>query len=124
MSRVRAHDTSAELRVRRAVHGMGFRFRLHRRDLPGTPDLVFPRYGVVVLVHGCFWHRHAGCKNASLPKSRTAFWENKFQNNVIRDRRVREELEALGWTVEIVWECETKNPDFLTARLVEIFDVV
>src|ERR1700674_762848 len=86
MSRVPARDTLAEMRLRRAAHALGLRYRLHRRDLPRTPDLVFPQHHVVVFVHGCFWHRHPGCKKASTPKSRTEFWQNKFDRNVERDR--------------------------------------
>ena len=122
MSRVRARDTSAEMRVRRAAHGLGLRYRLYRRDLPGTPDLVFPKHRVVVFVHGCFWHRHPGCKKATSPKSRVGFWQSKFDRNVARDRQTVEELESLGWKVAIIWECETKDAEALSRFLEEIFE--
>lgn len=118
MSRVRGKDTTPEMRVRRLAHALGFRFRLHRRDLPGKPDLVFPRYGKIVFVHGCFWHRHKGCRLATHSKTRTEFWEAKFERNVERDRRVQAELRGLGWEVLIVWECETRQPERLENILV------
>src|SRR5437867_1535319 len=110
MAQVAGKDTSPELLVRRLVHRLGVRFRLHRRDLPGTPDLVLPRWKIIIFVHGCFWHRHKSCKKATTPKSRTDFWTEKFRLNVARDRRVTRALEAMGWRVEVVWECETRNP--------------
>jgi DNA mismatch endonuclease (patch repair protein) len=106
MSRIRSSNTSPELALRRALHALGLRFRLHRKDLPGKPDIVFPRYKTVVFVHGCFWHRHAGCKVATTPKSNTGFWIEKFDRNVARDSRSRELLEAQGWKVVVAWECE------------------
>ena len=117
MSRVRGKDTSPEMRVRRAAHAFGLRFRLHRKNLPGRPDLVFPKYRVALFVHGCFWHRHPGCAKASTPKSRYDFWQNKFNGNVARDARVEAELEALGWRVATIWECETKRPELLDRAL-------
>lgn len=109
MARIRSRDTGPEMLVRRAAHALGLRFRLHRKDLPGTPDLVFPRRRVAVLVHGCFWHRHPGCRMAYSPKSRTEFWEAKFAGNVERDARKLEELIAAGWRPVIIWECETRD---------------
>ena len=106
MSRIRSSNTSPELALRRELHALGFRFRLHRKDLPGKPDIVLTRYRTVVFVHGCFWHRHAGCKIATTPKSNTGFWIEKFDRNVARDSRSRELLEAQGWKVIIAWECE------------------
>lgn len=105
MSRIRAKDTAPEVALRKALHALGFRYRLHVK-LPGKPDIVLPRHKAVVFVHGCFWHRHAGCKVASTPKSNTAFWQEKFERNVQRDARVQDELEAAGWRVLIAWECE------------------
>jgi DNA mismatch endonuclease (patch repair protein) len=106
MSRIRSSNTAPELALRRALHALGFRFRIHRKDLPGKPDIVLPRYRTVVFVHGCFWHRHVGCKVATTPKSNTAFWVEKFDKNVARDSRSKILLEAQGWKVIIVWECE------------------
>ena len=109
MGRVRARDTSPERAVRCALHALGFRFRLHRRDLPGTPDIVLPRYSAVILVHGCFWHRHPGCRKATAPATRMTFWTAKFQANVARDRSVRRKLRRLGWSVITIWECQTTD---------------
>lgn len=111
MSRVRSKNTSPEMRVRRAAHRRGLRFRLHRRDLPGSPDLVFPKYRLAVFVHGCFWHRHPGCRKASQPKSRSEYWREKFEANVARDSRVQAELGASGWLVVTIWECEAKGDE-------------
>lgn len=106
MSRIHSSNTAPEVAVRRALHALGFRFRLHRKDLPGKPDITLPCHKTVVFVHGCFWHRHRGCKIATMPKSRIEFWAEKFENNVDRDSRSRELLKALGWRVIVVWECE------------------
>ena len=99
MSRIRGKDTQPELTVRSTLHRAGYRFRLHRKDLPGRPDIVLPKYRTVILVHGCFWHRHKGCRFAYTPKSRTAFWNEKFSGNVERDRRSVRELRRHGWRV-------------------------
>ncbi|MCC6358553.1 MAG: DNA mismatch endonuclease Vsr [Phycisphaerales bacterium] len=117
MSRIRGRNTRPEREVRSMLHRLGFRFRLHSRQLPGRPDVVLPKYGSVVLVHGCFWHRHPGCPFAYTPKSRAAFWSRKFAGNVARDRRNTEALEREGWRVLIVWECELRSPRRLSARL-------
>ena len=117
MSRVRGKDTKPEMAVRRMLHQAGYRFRLHRRDLPGTPDLVFPSRKTAVFVHGCFWHRHEHCRRASTPKTRVEFWKEKFHRNVQRDRVNQNRLEQAGWKVIIVWECETTNLESLGARL-------
>ena len=109
MARIRSRDTNPEKAVRSLLHGMGYRFRLHRRDLPGTPDIVLPRYRTVVFVHGCFWHSHKGCKYAYQPKSRTEFWKRKLQLNVERDQIVESELTEAGWNVGIIWECERRT---------------
>ena len=106
MSRIRGKDTTPELLVRSALHRMGYRFRLHKKDLPGRPDIVLARYKTVVFVHGCFWHRHPGCAQAYTPKSRVSFWQNKFNHNVKRDTAVSVELQRQGWNVVVVWECE------------------
>ena len=109
MTRIRAKHTQPELRVRRAAHALGYRFRLHRKDLPGTPDLVFPRYRLALFVHGCFWHQHPGCTRAVLPSSRPEYWLPKLARNRARDAQVRAALEAQGWHVAEVWECELKS---------------
>lgn len=106
MSLIRSSDTSPELAIRKALHRLGLRYRLHGKDLPGKPDLVFPRHRVVLFVHGCFWHRHEGCKVATTPKSNTAFWKAKFERNVERDFQARARLEEMGWRVLIAWECD------------------
>ncbi len=117
MSRVRGKNTLPEMTVRRLAHAMGMRFRLHRRDLPGCPDLVFPRYHTVVFVHGCFWHRHSDCPKATSPKSRTEYWQTKFEANVSRDEKNEIELIRMGWRVLTIWECDTKNLELLTEKL-------
>jgi len=117
MSRIRGKDTKPEITVRSLLHKMGYRFRLHRNDLPGRPDIVLTSRKTVILVHGCYWHRHPGCKYAYSPKSRVDFWENKFAENVARDRRNLESLEEFGWKVLVVWECELRKPDILENRL-------
>lgn len=106
MSRIRGKDTKPEIALRKVLHGLGFRFRLHGAGLPGRPDIVLPRYKTVVFVHGCFWHRHPDCNIATTPKSNTGFWKEKFQKNKERDARSRKALEELGWTVLVAWECE------------------
>jgi len=117
MSRIRGKDTKPELTVRRLAHALGFRFRLHRRDLPGAPDLVFPRLHKVIFVHGCFWHRHSECRLAYSPKSNVMFWQAKFNANVVRDTRAVEGLKALGWHVHVIWECEISNVTDLSRRI-------
>ena len=117
MARVKGKNSKPELAVRSAAHALGFRFRLHRRDLPGTPDLVFPRVTKAIFVHGCFWHRHQGCSRTTHPKTRADYWENKFAENVARDTARLAELQALGWETLVIWECETFDPDELLRRL-------
>lgn len=117
MSRIRSSDTKPEIAVRSLLHRMGFRFRLHRKDLPGNPDIVLPKYKTVIFVHGCFWHRHEGCKYAYNPKSNTASWKKKFKSNIQRDKVVLSQLETAGWNVIVVWECEIKDSVKLKRRL-------
>jgi len=118
MARIRGKHTKPELVVRRLLHAMGYRFRLHRRDLPGTPDIVLVARRKVVLVHGCFWHRHAGCKHAAkVPRTRAAFWEGKFARNVARDAAKLEALAGLGWAALVLWECELRDREALASRL-------
>lgn len=122
MSRVRSSDTRPELEVRRLVHRLGYRFRLHRRSLPGTPDLAFPSRRAVIFVHGCFWHRHPGCRKATTPATRRDFWAEKFEANQCRDERVRRQLVDQGWRVEVVWECELRDKETLGRRLASFLD--
>lgn len=117
MSRIKSRATNPEIQVRKIFTSMGFRYRLNRKDLPGSPDLVIPRLKLAVFVHGCFWHRHDGCKYAYIPKSRIEFWKRKFDCNLARDARVRAELEEMGWQVLVVWECELNNPQALAHAL-------
>lgn len=116
MARVRRKDTAPELAVRQMLHALGYRFRLHRRDLPGTPDIVFPSRRLAIFVHGCFWHGH-GCAKGRPPKSSTSYWSEKLAANKARDVRKREELEQAGWLVETIWQCELKDMSALAARL-------
>jgi DNA mismatch endonuclease (patch repair protein) len=109
MALVRSRDTKPEMRVRRLVHSLGYRYRLHRRDLPGTPDLVFPARRKAIFVHGCFWHRHDCAMGDRLPKSRVRFWSAKIAENIQRDRRNLTKLRRLGWKALIVWECQTRG---------------
>lgn len=115
MSGIRAKDTKPELVVRRALHARGFRFRLHSKLVPGRPDLVLPKYRAVVFVHGCFWHRHEGCRYATKPSTRHEFWEAKFAANVARDAAVRGKLLEHGWRVATVWECALRKSDQMNA---------
>jgi DNA mismatch endonuclease (patch repair protein) len=117
MARIKGKNTKPELIVRRVLHALGYRFRLHRGDLPGRPDIVLPKYRTAIFVHGCFWHRHSECSKASMPKTRTEFWQDKFAMNVARDQRNVEALKAAGWHVLIVWECETKRVEAISSWL-------
>jgi len=121
MSQIKSGDTKPEKIVRSLLHRKGYRFRLHKKNLPGKPDIVLPRYKKIIFVHGCFWHRHEECRYAYNPKSRVEFWQEKFKQNVIRDTKVREELLLLGWDVYVVWECETKKFEVLEKKLNNIF---
>lgn len=109
MSGIRGKDTKPEMILRRALHAAGFRYRLHQKDLPGRPDIALSRYRAVIFVHGCFWHRHAGCRFATSPATRTEFWAEKFSKNVERDQRNRDALTKIGWRVGVVWECTLKD---------------
>lgn len=119
MAMVRGKDTKPELVVRRMIHGLGYRYRLHVSGLPGRPDLVFGSRKKVIFVHGCFWHRHAGCYRTRTPKSRVDFWQAKFQENVARDRRNKVWLTRQGWKYLIVWECETENSERVKKKVVK-----
>lgn len=117
MAGIKGKDTKPEMAVRKTVHAMGFRFRLHRKDLPGSPDLVFPRLRKVIFVHGCFWHQHHGCRFAYLPKSNVQFWHDKLESNRRRDAQVLERLSDVGWEHLIVWECEISDKTTLALKL-------
>lgn len=112
MSGIRCKDTLPEIIVRKWLYSRGYRFRLHRKDLPGKPDIVLPKYHAAIFVHGCFWHQHPGCRYAAVPASRTAWWMEKFRQNRERDTLVAKRLEDMGWNVLIIWECEIKNGKF------------
>lgn len=116
MSKVQDSDTRPEWILRSALHRLGFRFRLKNKHLPGRPDLVFPKYRTAVFVHGCFWHRHSGCKNASIPKTNYGFWLNKLDENVARDKRASSALTKQGWRVIVVWECQLEGSTLKTIR--------
>ena len=113
MSRIHSQDTKPEMIVRSFLHKHGFRFNLHAKNLPGHPDIVLPRYRTIIEVRGCFWHRHPGCKDATMPTSNVAFWKTKFEHNVARDNKNAATLRKLGWKLIVVWECQVKQPLFL-----------
>ena len=119
MRRIKGQNTGPERLVRSLLHKLGFRFRLHRRDLPGVPDIVLPKFRTVIFVHGCFWHRHKGCPDATLPKSNSAFWANKLESNRLRDVANRRKLKSAGQNVLVVWECELSDVKALNLRLKE-----
>jgi DNA mismatch endonuclease (patch repair protein) len=111
MSRIRSRDTKPEVSLRKALHRLGLRYRLHAKGLPGKPDIIFFRRRTAIFVHGCFWHRHEGCKVANMPKSNSDYWKEKFDKNVARDAAAATSLEAAGWRVMVVWECELSTAD-------------
>ena len=110
MAGIKGRDTKPEVLIRKALYAAGFRFRLHRKDLPGSPDIVLPGRRIAVFVHGCFWHAHPGCRYAKIPATRREFWETKLAANVERDRRARDALLSAGWRVLVIWECATRSP--------------
>ena len=122
MAAVRGKNTKPELAVRALVHELGFRFRLHRTDLPGTPDLVFPRLRCVVFVHGCFWHRHPNCPATTTPEDNAEYWATKFRRNVERDRDAANELRTMGWQVLVIWQCQTRDAPRLRRKLKRFLD--
>jgi DNA mismatch endonuclease (patch repair protein) len=117
MSRIRSRDTRPEKIVRNLLHKGGYRFRLHRKDLPGRPDIVLPKYGTVIFVHGCFWHQHKGCGRATIPKSNEEYWVPKLKRNIERFEEVVVKLRGMGWKIVQVWECETANIERLSKKL-------
>jgi DNA mismatch endonuclease (patch repair protein) len=123
MRSIRSKNTRPELTVRRMLHRLGYRFRLHRPDLPGSPDLVFPARRKVIFVNGCFWHFHSKCPAGRIPRSRVDFWKSKLSKTRARDKRNLRALKALGWDVEVVWECELDDTKNLSSRLVGFLDI-
>jgi len=123
MRRVHSTDTTPERKIRSLLHMLGYRFRIHRLDLPGKPDIVLPKHRTVVFVHGCFWHRHQGCPHATTPTSRQEYWLPKFRRTVDRDLKNQEELQERGWNVVIVWECETKDLKKLGEKISGLIDL-
>ena len=117
MARIRTTGTKPELVVRQVTHSLGYRFRLHGKELPGKPDLVFPRYRKVIFVHGCFWHGHGHCPKAKRPATNSTFWEQKLSRNMERDQQNTIALRKAGWEVMVIWECETKDPDRLAGKI-------
>jgi DNA mismatch endonuclease (patch repair protein) len=117
MSKVHSKDTSPEKIVRSFLHKHGFRFRLHRKDLDGSPDIVLPKYKTVIFVHGCFWHRHHNCKRASMPVNNAEYWQKKFDRNVKRDQQNIITLKSQGWNVIVIWECEVKDREKLMEKV-------
>lgn len=117
MGRIRSRNTRPEMQVRSLLHRMGFRFRLHRKDLPGSPDIVLPKYATVIFVHGCFWHRHAGCPQAGTPATRPEYWLPKFRRTVELDKENQDRLRELGWKVIVLWECELEPLEDLGRKL-------
>ncbi|WP_373325794.1 very short patch repair endonuclease [Sporomusa paucivorans] len=118
MAKIKSKDTKPEKAVRSLLHRMGYRFRIHRKDLPGRPDIILPKYRAVIFVHGCFWHLHEGCRDGTVPKTGTGKWREKLENNVARDKRNIGQLEELGWRVLTLWECEIeKKPEKIRQRL-------
>lgn len=121
MSRIKGRDTKPEIAIRSLLHRMGYRFRLQRKDLPGKPDIVLPKYKTAIFVHGCFWHAH-GCKDSGIPKTNTEFWQKKLADNVQRDARKQQELQDSEWNVLVIWECQLKHPLELAESLQEALD--
>lgn len=119
MSRIKGKDTKIEVIVRQYLFSKGYRFRKNDKRYPGKPDIVLPKYKTVIFVHGCFWHRHPGCKNATIPKTRTEFWNEKFEKNVRNDKIKQEQLEQMGWKVIVIWECELEKNFSQTMEAVE-----
>ena len=120
MSAIKSKNTKPEIEVRKLLHSMGFRFRLHRKDLPGSPDIFLPKFKTVIFVHGCFWHRHENCKYSSTPKTRVQFWKKKFNSNILRDLENQKKIKDIGLRSIIVWECELNNKKELEKKLFDI----
>tara|TARA_Y100000766_G_C18863255_1_gene584351 strand:+ start:348 stop:776 length:429 start_codon:yes stop_codon:yes gene_type:complete len=121
MSAIKSKNTKPEIRVRKILHSMGYRFRLHSKNLPGSPDIVLPKYKTVIFVHGCFWHRHENCKYSKNPKTRKEFWNQKFRVNIKRDLEIHEKIKNIEWRSVVIWECETKNIENLRDKINVLF---
>lgn len=119
MSQNKGKDTSPEISVRRLVYSLGFRYRLHRRDLPGCPDMVFPGKKKVIFINGCYWHRHNCKKGRSMPQTRKNFWQSKFKKTILRDKRNLKKLRLLGYKIIVIWECQIRNSEKLSAKLIK-----
>ena len=119
MSLIRSANTAPEIIVRKLLYSLGCRFRLHKKDLPGKPDIVLKKYKTVIFVHGCFWHQHKRCKRSNIPKSNTSYWKPKLSNNIKRDIQHKTDLRKLGWRTITIWECETKTIEKLRKKLVK-----
>ena len=122
MSRVRSKNTKPEMTVRSLVHSLGYRYRLHGKDLPGKPDMVFRSRKKVIFIHGCFWHRHRGCQKTSTPKSRVDFWTAKFEGNKARDAKIKRKLTRMGWQYLVIWECQVKDKEKLEKRITNFLE--
>jgi len=122
MSKIRGKDTKPEKVVRSLLHSMGYRFRLHRKDLPGKPDIVLPKHNAIIFVHGCFWHHHEGCADGHYPKSNKSFWIDKINKTIERDKTSLKRLTELGWRTIVIWECETEDLDLLADKIRNFFD--
>ena len=121
MAAIKSNNTKPEIKVRKGLHSMGYRFRLHSKNLPGSPDIGLPKFKTVIFVHGCFWHRHENCKYASTPKTRQEFWNKKFKTNVERDLEIQDKIKNLDWKSVVIWECETKNIENLRDKIIDVF---
>lgn len=123
MSRIRSKDTKPEIIVRSLLHRMGYRFRLYRKDLPGKPDIVLPKYRTIIFVHGCFWHRHKGCKRCTTPSTNRNYWLPKLEKNIVKDKEHRKKLKQMGWRSIVVWECEINNIGKLSQKLEKLMQI-
>lgn len=120
MSLIHSSDTKPEVIVRKLLHSLGYRFRLHKKDLPGKPDIVLKKHRTIIFIHGCFWHQHKGCKRSNIPKSNKSYWQLKLENNVKRDKQHKQSLKKLGWKTITIWECETKNIKKLIKKIIQV----
>ncbi len=123
MRKIKGKNTKPEIKVRKWLHQKGFRFRLHRQDLPGKPDIVLPKYKTVIFINGCFWHQHQGCQKASTPKTNQEWWKEKFKENTERDQRNQDKLTEMGWKVIVIWECEIKTGKYIEQLEANIFKI-